>query len=78
MLKDTNAAVRTYVGARRLGLPRGIAQLHTYGLPSNNAASRAEKALPRGDSPCQPAYIVYCLKLLQAFLLTEAFLQNSE
>ena len=26
-----------------VGLARGIAQLHTYGLPSNNAASRAEK-----------------------------------
>ena len=38
-----------------VGLSRGIAQLHTYGLPSRNAASRAEKileALPRGDSPC--------------------------
>ena len=28
---------------RSIGLPRGIVQLHTYGLPSNNAASRAEK-----------------------------------
>ena len=26
------------------GLPCGIAQSHTYGLPSNNAASRAEKS----------------------------------
>ena len=33
-----SAVVDTYVG-----LPRGIAQLHTYGLPSNNAASHAEK-----------------------------------
>ena len=26
-----------------VGLPRGIVQLHTYGLPSNNTTSRAEK-----------------------------------
>ena len=37
----THAAV-VYVRVH-VGLPRGIAQLHTYGLPSNNAASRTEK-----------------------------------
>ena len=37
-----HAVVQWYVHMY-VGLSRGIAQLHTYGLPSNNATSRAEK-----------------------------------